>query len=66
MQLLLILLCLLADLGPEKSAKLSTVFDYGGIIGAIAAGVLSDYTKKPASTCAGLLIFSIPTVSEFI
>lgn len=52
-----------ADMGPEKSAKFSTTFDYGGILGAIAAGAISDYTNKPATTCAGMLIVSIPTVS---
>lgn len=52
-----------ADLGPEKSAKISTMFDYGGILGAIAAGAISDYTNKPATTCAALLVLAIPTVS---
>lgn len=52
-----------APLGPAASARLSTVFDYGGIIGAIAAGVISDYTNKPATTCAALLVLAIPTVS---
>lgn len=53
-----------ADLGPEGSAKLATVFDYGGIIGAIAAGVLSDYSSMPATTCSGMLAAAIPAVSS--
>lgn len=36
------------------------MFDVGGIVGAIAAGVLSDYTGMSACTCAGMLIFAIP------
>ncbi|KAG4075300.1 hypothetical protein HA402_003091 [Bradysia odoriphaga] len=48
------------SLGATHSADLSTMFDVGGIIGAIAAGVLSDYTGMSACTCAGMLIFAIP------
>ncbi|XP_055686452.1 glucose-6-phosphate exchanger SLC37A2 isoform X2 [Lutzomyia longipalpis] len=47
-------------LGAELSADLSTLFDVGGIIGAIAAGVLSDYTNMPASTCTGMLAVAVP------
>ncbi|GAB0089583.1 glucose-6-phosphate exchanger SLC37A2 [Sergentomyia squamirostris] len=50
-------------LGAELSADLSTLFDVGGIIGAIAAGVLSDYTNMPASTCTGMLAVTAPMVS---
>lgn len=42
------------------------MFDVGGIIGAIAAGVLSDYTGMSACTCAGMLIFAIPLVNTFL
>lgn len=49
-----------ASLGASHSADLSTMFDVGGIVGAIAAGVLSDYTGMSACTCAGMLIFAIP------
>ncbi|XP_050485430.1 glucose-6-phosphate exchanger SLC37A2 isoform X2 [Bombus huntii] len=42
------------------SADLSTLFDVGGIMGAIAAGVLSDYTGKSALTCAVMLGFAVP------
>ncbi|XP_059613995.1 glucose-6-phosphate exchanger SLC37A2 isoform X2 [Phlebotomus argentipes] len=47
-------------LGAELSADLSTLFDVGGIIGAIAAGILSDYTNMPASTCSGMLAVAVP------
>ncbi|KAK1128858.1 hypothetical protein K0M31_019997 [Melipona bicolor] len=42
------------------SADLSTFFDVGGIIGAIAAGVLSDYSGTSALTCAVMLGFAVP------
>jgi len=43
-----------------ESADLSTLFDVGGIIGGIVAGVLSDYTGMSAVTCSVMLIFAIP------
>jgi sugar phosphate permease len=45
------------------SADLSTLFDVGGIIGAIVAGVLSDYSGMSALTCAAMLGLACPTVS---
>ncbi|KAK9297166.1 hypothetical protein QLX08_009037 [Tetragonisca angustula] len=42
------------------SADLSTFFDVGGIIGAIAAGVLSDYSGTSALTCAVMFGFAVP------
>lgn len=50
----------LATLGAEKSADLSTLFDFGGIVGAIAAGMISDYSGMSASTCSGMLIVAAP------
>lgn len=44
----------------SESADLSTLFDVGGIIGGIVAGVLSDATGMSALTCAIMLIFAIP------
>lgn len=41
------------------------MFDVGGIVGAIAAGVLSDYTGKSALTCAVMLGFAVPMVYNF-
>ena len=49
---------------PEDAAYLSTLFDVGGILGGIAAGLISDTTGKSASTCALMLVAAIPTVSE--
>lgn len=46
----------------KLSADLSILFDVGGIVGAIAAGVISDYTSMPASTCTGMLTFAVPMV----
>ncbi|XP_034187123.1 major facilitator superfamily transporter 16 isoform X2 [Osmia lignaria lignaria] len=42
------------------SADVSTLFDVGGIAGAIAAGVLSDYSGMSALTCAVMLGFAVP------
>ncbi|CAL7951810.1 unnamed protein product [Xylocopa violacea] len=42
------------------SADISTLFDVGGIAGAIAAGVLSDYSGMNALTCAVMLGFAVP------
>lgn len=50
----------LATLGPEDSAILSTLFDVGGILGAIAAGMISDYSGMSASTCSSMLFLAIP------
>ncbi|KAK2580084.1 hypothetical protein KPH14_012365 [Odynerus spinipes] len=44
------------------SADLSTLFDVGGILGAIAAGVFSDYSGMSALTCAVMLHLAIPTL----
>lgn len=48
------------------SADISTLFDVGGIAGAIAAGVLSDYSGMSAVTCAIMFILTIPMVSNFL
>lgn len=55
----------LATYGTTLSADISTLFDVGGIMGAIAAGVLSDYTGKSALTCAVMLGFAVPMVYNF-
>ncbi|XP_070501868.1 glucose-6-phosphate exchanger SLC37A2 isoform X2 [Chironomus tepperi] len=47
-------------LSPEHSAELSMVFDIGGIVGAILAGVVSDVSSMPASTCVSMLFVSAP------
>merc|ERR1719186_143784 len=44
----------------EAAAQLSTVFDMGGIVGAIAAGLLADKSGKPATTCSFMLTLTLP------
>lgn len=53
-----------ATMSPTLSADLSTLFDVGGIIGAIAAGVISDYSGMSATTCVGMLAAAAPMVSH--
>merc|ERR1712113_965419 len=45
--------------------NLSTLFDVGGILGGIAAGLMSDISGKPASTCAVMLIAAIPSLFAY-
>lgn len=52
-----------STLGPTNSADLSTLFDVGGIMGAILAGAISDYTGMSATTCTFMLFFASPAVS---
>ncbi|XP_015588754.1 glucose-6-phosphate exchanger SLC37A2 isoform X2 [Cephus cinctus] len=42
------------------SADLSTLFDVGGIAGAVIAGVFSDYCGMSALTCAVMLFLAVP------
>lgn len=48
------------NLTEKESADLSTVLDIGGLLGGIAAGVMSDMTGKSATTCAIMLLLSVP------
>ncbi|CAF90841.1 unnamed protein product, partial [Tetraodon nigroviridis] len=52
-----------AHLDAKKAGDLSTLFDVGGIVGGILAGVVSDKSGKRASTCAVMLLLAAPTVS---
>lgn len=47
-------------MGAELSADISTVFDMGGIVGAILAGVISDSTGMSALTCSSMLLVTAP------
>ncbi|EDW73917.2 uncharacterized protein Dwil_GK21661 [Drosophila willistoni] len=49
-----------STLGPELSADLSTLFDVGGILGAITAGYLADLTGMSATICTGMLFIASP------
>jgi len=44
----------------KESAILSTIFDLGGIIGGTIAGIASDKSNKPASTCLVMLVLAVP------
>ncbi|CAB0012764.1 unnamed protein product [Nesidiocoris tenuis] len=43
-----------------NSADLSTLFDFGGILGGVFAGAVTDYYGKSATVCCVMLIISIP------
>ncbi|KAI0218090.1 Glucose-6-phosphate exchanger SLC37A2 [Lamellibrachia satsuma] len=44
----------------EQAADLSTFFDMGGIVGGVAAGVISDRTGGRASICLVMLFLAAP------
>ncbi|XP_008481754.1 glucose-6-phosphate exchanger SLC37A2-like [Diaphorina citri] len=48
------------SLDAQLSGDLATVFDIGGILGGIAAGIMTDLTGKSATTCAVMLVLSVP------
>lgn len=50
----------------ELSADMSTLFDVGGIVGGIAAGMISDYSGMSATTCAGMLVLAIPLLFMYL
>lgn len=52
-----------ASYGATASATLSILFDIGGIVGAIAAGVLSDFSGMSALTCVAMFGFACPAVN---
>ncbi|XP_078265886.1 glucose-6-phosphate exchanger SLC37A1-like [Rhinoraja longicauda] len=49
----------------KRAGDLSTLFDVGGIIGGILAGVISDWTRKRATTCGAMLLLSAPMLYTF-
>lgn len=49
-------------LDAQLSGDLATVFDIGGVIGGIAAGIMSDLTGKSATTCSIMLVLSVPSL----
>ncbi|XP_034746355.1 glucose-6-phosphate exchanger SLC37A2 [Etheostoma cragini] len=44
----------------KQAGDMSTLFDVGGIMGGIAAGLVSDYTGGRATTCCVMLIAAAP------
>uniref|UniRef100_A0A673IT98 Glucose-6-phosphate exchanger SLC37A2 n=1 Tax=Sinocyclocheilus rhinocerous TaxID=307959 RepID=A0A673IT98_9TELE len=51
-----------AHFDPKKAGDLSTLFDVGGIVGGILAGLISDYSGGRATTCCAMLIIAAPMV----
>ncbi|KAL4712234.1 hypothetical protein ACJJTC_011095 [Scirpophaga incertulas] len=47
-------------LPPKQSGDLSTVFDVGGVAGAIAAGLLADRSRSPALVCGVFYVLAGP------
>ncbi|XP_055004883.1 glucose-6-phosphate exchanger SLC37A1 isoform X2 [Boleophthalmus pectinirostris] len=54
-----------AHLDAKRAGDLSTLFDVGGIIGGVLAGVISDKLDKRATTCAVMLLLAAPTLYGF-
>ncbi|KAI5142095.1 Glucose-6-Phosphate Exchanger Slc37A2 [Manis pentadactyla] len=55
-----------AHFSAKDSGDLSTLFDVGGIVGGIMAGLISDYTNGRATTCCIMLILAAPMVLMLI
>uniref|UniRef100_A0A671P052 Glucose-6-phosphate exchanger SLC37A2 n=1 Tax=Sinocyclocheilus anshuiensis TaxID=1608454 RepID=A0A671P052_9TELE len=55
-----------AHFDPKKAGDLSTLFDVGGIVGGILAGLISDYSGGRATTCCAMLIIAAPMVSQTV
>ena len=51
-----------APFGNQDAAYLSTLFDFGGIVGGVFAGFISDHSSMSACTCAFMLIAAVPVV----
>ncbi|KFR16516.1 Sugar phosphate exchanger 2, partial [Opisthocomus hoazin] len=49
-----------AHFSAKEAGDLSTLFDVGGIIGGIFAGLISDYTGGRATTCCVMLVIAAP------
>uniref|UniRef100_A0A8C6LIG2 Solute carrier family 37 member 1 n=1 Tax=Nothobranchius furzeri TaxID=105023 RepID=A0A8C6LIG2_NOTFU len=54
-----------AHLDAKRAGDLSTLFDVGGIVGGVLAGVTSDKLGKRASTCAVMLLLAAPMLYGF-
>jgi OPA family glycerol-3-phosphate transporter-like MFS transporter 1/2 len=50
------------SLNAASSANLSNVFDVGGIVGAVLAGIIFDWSCMGATTSSVMFLFSIPTL----
>ncbi|KAI4454652.1 major facilitator superfamily transporter 16 isoform b [Holotrichia oblita] len=54
------------EMGAALSADFSTLFDVGGIVGAILAGVVSDYSGMSATTCVVMLWGAAPMMFVYL
>ncbi|KAG1957407.1 glucose-6-phosphate exchanger SLC37A1 [Pimephales promelas] len=55
----------IAHFDPKEAGDLSTLFDVGGIVGGILAGLISDYSGGRATTCWAMLIIAAPMLFLF-
>uniref|UniRef100_A0A8C6TFN9 Solute carrier family 37 member 1 n=1 Tax=Neogobius melanostomus TaxID=47308 RepID=A0A8C6TFN9_9GOBI len=55
-----------AHLDAKRAGDLSTLFDVGGIIGGVLAGVVSDKLGMRATTCAVMLLLAAPTLTSVL
>ncbi|XP_063715538.1 glucose-6-phosphate exchanger SLC37A2-like [Symsagittifera roscoffensis] len=51
---------------PQQSANMSTLFDFGGILGCIVAGVVTDYAGERCSVCAAMLGWAAPALYLYL
>uniref|UniRef100_A0AAQ5Y4U4 Glucose-6-phosphate exchanger SLC37A2 n=1 Tax=Amphiprion ocellaris TaxID=80972 RepID=A0AAQ5Y4U4_AMPOC len=49
-----------AHFDPKQAGDMSTLFDVGGILGGVMAGLVSDYTGGRATTCCVMLVAAAP------
>lgn len=49
----------------KTAGILSTIFDVGGVLGGVSAGIMSDRLNARASTSIFFLFFSIPTLIAY-
>jgi len=49
----------------EDAAYFATLFDVGGILGGVIAGIASDRTGRPATACAVMIILAIPSMFSY-
>ncbi|XP_068186988.1 glucose-6-phosphate exchanger SLC37A2 isoform X2 [Antennarius striatus] len=49
-----------AHFDAREAGDMSTLFDVGGIVGGIMAGLVSDYTGGRATTCCAMLLCAAP------
>uniref|UniRef100_G3QC21 Glucose-6-phosphate exchanger SLC37A2 n=1 Tax=Gasterosteus aculeatus aculeatus TaxID=481459 RepID=G3QC21_GASAC len=55
-----------AHFDAKAAGDMSTLFDVGGIVGGITAGLVSDYTGGRATTCCVMLLTAAPMVSMLL